>query len=449
MSPTSSEYFEGFGSFSSTILIFGGLVTLGLFILFFEQVVFTNQTAHHGAKRNIYWIASVFPMMTLMSLVALIIPRSSDVCLSVKMVYIAIGISHFTDLTMVMFGGEELLVERGGEDTFNLRLSPLCCCCRCLPRPAVTKYSLRLINLMTDQLPFAQATYYVIVLILLSADHITMGDVKPSGAFLWLNIFKLASALLGVYGFMILSRFSKGYLDDDFEYRRKSRSIQLLLLITNFQSMIFNIMANYGAFPCLPPFITPTVYKQTVDNSLYVLEMMVLGPYTYWQYHDQIFATPITAASSFRDRTESVSTTTTKNSTISTTITVDLSDMEGSTGESTTTTTTTASRNSRAHVATENEIGDTGVNSDGQRRNRSSSRDSKAKRNSTGNGDSVQGSGSRSRGRKGRENSRGSSNKSSSNGSNGDSREDSTKDKTSKNSKKKSTPATTNSQENQ
>lgn len=425
--PTSSQYFEGLGSYSSTVLIMGGLVTLVLFILFFEQVVYTNQTAHRGVKRNIYWIASVFPIMTLMSLIALAIPRASDVCLSVKMIYISIGISHFTDLTMVMFGGEEQLVERGAKDTFNLRLQPLCCCCRCLPDPPVTKYSLRLILLMTDQFPFAQAIYYVIVLILLAADNITMGDVKPSNAFLWLNIFKLASALIGVYGFMILSRFSKGYLDE-FMYRRKSRAIRLLLLITSFQSMIFNIMANYGAFPCIPPYISPTVYKQTVDNSLYLVEMMILGPYTYWQYHDQMFAKPITAHSSSRGRSESTATTSTRISTITTSID---SDSEDNIAGSTLPTNVEV-------LAIEDETKDPGnTDVDGK---------DKPEGNSEGNGDSLRDSTRKIRDstRRKRDSTRGSHG---GGGGRDDSSRHSTRDRTNRSSKRKTTPVT-DSQEN-
>ncbi|XP_050730284.1 organic solute transporter subunit alpha-like [Eriocheir sinensis] len=291
--PDSDQYREALGSFSSAILIIGGLVTLGLFILCFEQLVYTNQTAHSGCKRHIYWVASVFPMMTLMSLVALLIPRSHNVCLSVKMVYMSIGISHFTDLTIVMFGGEERMLEVGREDTFSLNLSPVCCCCKCLPFPPVTKYSLRLVVLLTDQLPFIQAIYYVVVMILISADNITLGDVNPAGAFLWLNLVKFASVMSGVYGFMILSNFSRRYLHG-FQYRKKALSIHVLVLVTNLQLLVFNIMGNYNAFPCIPPYVSSTVYKQTVDNSLYILEMMILGPYTYWQYHDLKFASPIT-----------------------------------------------------------------------------------------------------------------------------------------------------------
>ncbi|KAK4289137.1 hypothetical protein Pmani_037884 [Petrolisthes manimaculis] len=55
------------------------------------------------------------------------------------------------------------------------------------------------------------------------------------------------------------------------------------------QGMVFDIMGNYDAFPCIPPYLSPQIYKQTVENSIYLLEMMVLGSYTYWHYHNQQF----------------------------------------------------------------------------------------------------------------------------------------------------------------
>ena len=39
-------------------------------------------------------------------------------------------------------------------------------------------------------------------------------QVEPTGPFLWLNLFKLASAMFGIYGFMILSKFSRAHLNE-------------------------------------------------------------------------------------------------------------------------------------------------------------------------------------------------------------------------------------------
>ncbi|XP_069950473.1 organic solute transporter subunit alpha [Cherax quadricarinatus] len=286
--PTAEEYHQALGSYGTALLAIGGLITVGLYILFFEQAFFTLLNAHRIFRRHIYWIASVYPFMALMSVIATVVPRAHNICTSVKITYMAIGISHFTDLTVLMFGSEAVMLAKTEGKKLNLQVGPSCCCCCCLPSPPVTKFSLRLVMLMVDQLPFSQAAYYITILILISADIITLGNVNPSGVYLWLSLFNLIFLMGGVYALQILTTFSRGHLER-YNYTAKSFSMKTLVLVTNLQSLILDIMANYGAFPCISPYLPPQVYKQTVENSIYLLEMMVLGSYTYWHYHNRKF----------------------------------------------------------------------------------------------------------------------------------------------------------------
>ncbi|XP_069160388.1 organic solute transporter subunit alpha [Procambarus clarkii] len=286
--PDSEEYLHALGWFGIALLVTGGLITVALYALFFEQVCFTFLNAHRVFRRHIYWISSVYPFMALMSVIATVVPKAHNICSAVKVTYMAIGISHFADLTVLMFGSEEVMLARTVGNTLNLQLRPLCCCCCCLPKPSVTKSSLRMVMLLLEQLPFTQAVYHLTVLILISADIITLGNVDPGGVYLWLSLFNLASFMSGVYALQILTQFSKGYLEY-YKYTAKSLAMKTLVMATNLQGLAFDIMANYGAFPCIPPFLPPQVYKQTVENSIYLVEMLVLGSYTYWHYHNRRF----------------------------------------------------------------------------------------------------------------------------------------------------------------
>ncbi|XP_071550111.1 organic solute transporter subunit alpha-like isoform X2 [Panulirus ornatus] len=297
--PTTTEYLNVLGPYGTLLLSIGGLITVILYLLFFDQVYFTTVHAHPVYRRHISWIASVYPFMTLMSVVSVAVPRAHNICTAAKVTYMSVGISHFTDLTVLMFGSEEVMIAKTEGERLKLNVGPLCCCCSCLPSPPVGRFPLRVVMFLSSQLPFTQAAYYLAVLILLSADNITIGNVNPSGLYLWLNLFNFASFTSGVYSLQILTRFSKGHLES-YGYRKKSISMRTLVLVTNLQSLIFNIMANYNAFPCIPPYIPPQVYKQTVENLVYILEMMVLGTFTFWQYRNDQFqhANPVEACSS-------------------------------------------------------------------------------------------------------------------------------------------------------
>ncbi|XP_042239291.1 organic solute transporter subunit alpha-like isoform X2 [Homarus americanus] len=286
--PTWDEYQIALGSYGSTLLIVGGLITTGLFILFFEQVFFTHQNAHNVFRRHIYWISSVYPLMTVMSLIAVLAPRSHAICTAIKVTYMSIGISHFTDLTVLMFGSEEVMLAKTMGNRLNLQVPPSCCCCACLPRPPVTKSSLRLVMLLSDQMPFTQAAYYLILVILLSANNISLGNMNPAGVVLWLYLFNVASFSFGLYSLQILTAFSKGHLEH-YNYKKKCFAMKTLVLVTNAQTLILEILGYYDVFPCIPPYLSPQVYRQTVENSIYLVEMMLLGSFTFWHYHNFMF----------------------------------------------------------------------------------------------------------------------------------------------------------------
>ncbi|XP_037781480.1 organic solute transporter subunit alpha-like [Penaeus monodon] len=289
--PTQEEYRQALGGFWMPLITAGSLITIGLYILFFEQVFYTNAGAHRVFRRHIYWIGSVYPFMTLMSLVALLVPKAHNICTAAKIIYMSIGISHFGDLTVLMFGSEEVMLAKTEGNKLNLKVGPSCCCCRCLPSPDVSKFNIRLVLWLCDQMPFTQAAYYLTLLVLIAGNMATPGNVNPDGVFLWLNLFNFASFMSGLYGLQILLYFSKGHLEF-YNYKGKSNSVKILVLITNLQSFIFDIMGNYNAFPCVAPYLSPAVYKITIVNSLYIFEMMVLGSYTYWQYHSHEFLKP-------------------------------------------------------------------------------------------------------------------------------------------------------------
>lgn len=289
--PTQEEYREALGGFWMPLVTAGALITIGLYILFFEQVFYSNAGAHRVFRRHIYWIGSVYPFMTLMSLVSLLVPKAHNICTAAKIIYMSIGISHFGDLTVLMFGSEEVMLAKTEGSKLNLQVGPTCCCCKCLPSPDVSKFNIRLVLWLCDQMPFTQAAYYLALLVLIAGNMATLGNVDPNGVFLWLNLFNFASFMGGLYGLQILLYFSKGHLEF-YNYKGKSTSVKILILITNLQSFIFDIMGNYNAFPCVAPYLSPAVYKITIVNSLYIFEMMVLGSYTYWQYHSHEFLKP-------------------------------------------------------------------------------------------------------------------------------------------------------------
>ncbi|XP_063604222.1 organic solute transporter subunit alpha-like isoform X1 [Penaeus indicus] len=288
--PTISETSEALGDFGVAMLTTGVILTLALYGLFAEQVYYTYTTCHKVFRRHIIWITSVYPFMTMMSVIATAIPRADSLCTAVKVTYMSIGISHFTDLTTSMFGSEKAMLAYLEGRSLNLQVGPCCCCLRCLPSPPVNKIRIRIVRWLLWQMPYTQAIYFILTLLWSVAESESDGTVDPNENYLWLNTLNFTSFISGVYALQIMAAAGTVPLED-YNYNRKAFSVKTLVLVTKMQSFIFDIMATYNAFPCIGPYISPRVYKQTVENCIYLVEMLILGPYTYWQYHNEAFMT--------------------------------------------------------------------------------------------------------------------------------------------------------------
>ncbi|KAK7075303.1 hypothetical protein SK128_000941 [Halocaridina rubra] len=82
--PSTEEYLGALGLYGKWLTILGGLFTLLLYVVFFEQVFFSQRGAHRVFRGHIYWIASVYPFMTMMSLASVVVPRAHNICSAVK-----------------------------------------------------------------------------------------------------------------------------------------------------------------------------------------------------------------------------------------------------------------------------------------------------------------------------------------------------------------------------
>ncbi|CAL4065092.1 unnamed protein product, partial [Meganyctiphanes norvegica] len=281
-------YREALGPWYWTLVVIGFAVTLALYGLFCESILYSRRNVHRAFRRHIYWITSVYPFMALMSTIPVIVPEANEICNAVKVTYMCTGIAHFTDLTLLMFGSEEAMLRSTEGSPMNLDVGPAFCCLPCLPKPPITKRSNNIVLYLCYQLPFTQAMYYITVIILLSNGKINIGNMSGNSTYVWLQLLNFFSFGFGVYALNMLAYLAKGHLEH-YTYEKKSMSLRYLVLVTKLQSFALDIMGNYGVFPCIGCIISSRITKQTVENGIYLAEMLVLGIFTYYQYHQKEF----------------------------------------------------------------------------------------------------------------------------------------------------------------
>ncbi|KAF2360256.1 Organic solute transporter subunit alpha/Transmembrane protein 184 [Trinorchestia longiramus] len=289
--PTVAEYNRALGGNGGIAFItIGSVLSVMLYALFFKQVYFTLIHTHKIYRRHIYWLISIYPLVTLMSTLAIIVPRAHEICSAVKITYMCIGVGHFVDLTILMFGSENKLAETVANRTLQLNVLPLCCCMPCLPKPKVSKVRLQITKWMIWQMKYTQALYYFCLVYVNLVQEDSEGYVRSRAPALILTVLNFISFLSGVFALNIVARL----VDEDFSiyrYRLKALVLKILILTTKLQSFVFNVLVLYDVFPCVGEFITPPVYGNTVENWVLILEMLLFSFLSYFLYSKPEFKT--------------------------------------------------------------------------------------------------------------------------------------------------------------
>jgi len=281
--PTVPEYAEDFGPYRTSWLSVGFLCSVILFGLFLEQSIHTFSNMHREYRRHVYWITSIYPFTTLMSTLALLVPRSHKVCEAVKIIYLSVGVAHFADITVLLHGGEAAMVEALSEVQMRFDVPPLgCCLFFALPRPYVTKWKLRIVYILVGQMPFTQFIFYFLTIYLMFAESMSYLS------YILLESFNVVSFILGVYSLQILNKLSTERLAL-YSYKKKSLAMKALVLLCKFQGLIFRMLGRYGAFPCNSRTATTAAYQYTAQNSLFILEMIIFGLLSYYMYRSHEF----------------------------------------------------------------------------------------------------------------------------------------------------------------
>lgn len=288
--PTIPQYREALGSFATAIQTVAALITAALLIFFIEHIIFTYKNYHSSYRRHVNWIACFYPFAAFMSLLALVVPRAYNICTAFKLVFFSLGISHFTDLTVTMFGCEKAMLSKLNDATFKLSVG-IFQCCPWLPRPKISKVRVRFVKWMLWQMPYTQIVYYFFEIYWTTAESDDNGRIVLSYAYLALDIFNAISFLTAMYALAVLSQLVKDALQA-FNYRRKSLTLLILLGFLKVPTLCITIVGNYDILPCRSPYFNSTVYAHTVVSLMHLAIVTLFGCLEYWQYHTLEFLTP-------------------------------------------------------------------------------------------------------------------------------------------------------------
>ncbi|XP_076462316.1 organic solute transporter subunit alpha-like isoform X2 [Babylonia areolata] len=281
--PTSEVYFAEISTEEKVGVILTSVVVVAVIGLFLDQARYILRKYPSSAgkdpqlKATSLWLIGIYPVFSIMALLAVIVPRAVLICDLASSVYLAVCLFHFTTLIIVYAGGVPSLLNKveNHKGGFTLRTPPCCCCCFCCPMVKPTWTNLRRIRLMVFQHPFIEPSISFITVLLWTDDKYQRGDTGPDKANMYLAVPRSLSTVVALYGLLILFWSSTGFLTRH-GLRRKFFLMKIVLFLHNFQDFIFISLAKGNVPPCTGH-MSSNVRGDAMRHMVVVGEMFLLA----------------------------------------------------------------------------------------------------------------------------------------------------------------------------
>uniref|UniRef100_A0A069DYR0 Putative organic solute transporter alpha-like protein n=1 Tax=Panstrongylus megistus TaxID=65343 RepID=A0A069DYR0_9HEMI len=277
--PSIREYFTAFNALGFTLFSIGGLALLLVLILYIDTIRHIIKSAPTSAKGHSAFVISVYPVVSIATYCATIVPRAQLVAEAVTQGMFMACLYQLFCLIVAYSGGEAQLVKKVHPNNLSLQVAPCCCWpfCSFLPTFTLTKKKLSVLRLLVLQLPVIQGLTYMALLVMWAEEqslyHINYTYFQP---------VVIMSILLGIWGIVMTVKVTIPVLQE-YHIQGKFIVLQLVLLFAKFQGFIAKFVAMGDIFPCKNP-ITPLVYSNLIYNSAILWEMVLLCTFARFLY---------------------------------------------------------------------------------------------------------------------------------------------------------------------
>ncbi|KAK9503089.1 hypothetical protein O3M35_011735 [Rhynocoris fuscipes] len=269
--PSIEEYFTAFNALGLALFSLGAVALLSVLILYIDTIRHVIRTAPTSAKGHTAFVISVYPVVSIATYCATIVPRAQLIAEAVTQGMFMACLYQLFCLIVAYGGGEAQLVKKVHPNNLSLQVAPCCCwpCCSILPTFTLTKQRLNILRLLVLQLPIIQGLAYLVLLVMWAEEqslfHLNYRYFQPA---------VISSILIGIWGIVMTVKVTIPALNE-YHVHSKFLALQLVLLFAKFQSYIAKLIAMAGALSCKPP-ITPSVFTNLIYNSVILWEMVIL-----------------------------------------------------------------------------------------------------------------------------------------------------------------------------
>ncbi|MCJ8745886.1 hypothetical protein PDJAM_G00135460 [Pangasius djambal] len=271
-----------FGIILYSALTFMALVSM---LLYIEECVYIYKKVSSNKKSAIIWVNGAAPVICAMSCLGMWIPRATMFTDMISATYFAIVVFKFLILMIEECGGDEVFLKRSANETFKISTGPCCCCCPCLPRVPITRRSLFMLKLGSFQFALLKMVFTILSIVLWTNGSFNVTDVTISSAAIWINTSVGVLTIIALWPVGILFMHVRDTLRS-LKIVPKYAMYQLVLVLSQLQTAIINILAMNGTIGCAPPYSSKS-RGYLMSQQLLIMEMFIITLVTRLLYRRQ------------------------------------------------------------------------------------------------------------------------------------------------------------------
>ncbi|XP_067464109.1 organic solute transporter subunit alpha-like [Thunnus thynnus] len=251
-------------------------------LLYLEQCIYIYRKLPYPRKTTIIWINGAAPVIATMSCFGMWVPRAVMFTDMTSNCYFAVVVYKMLVLLIDELGGSNVFLERFTGKTFKISTGPCCCCCVCLPRVPMSWKMLFLLKFGALQYAILKTVLSILAIILWTNGNFDLADLDITGAAIWINPFIGILTIISLWPVAIIFMNTNSSLRS-INIVPKYAMYQLILVLSQLQTSIINILALDGTIACAPPF-SSQARGSMLSQQMMIMEMFIITLITRFLY---------------------------------------------------------------------------------------------------------------------------------------------------------------------
>ncbi|XP_034406685.1 organic solute transporter subunit alpha-like [Cyclopterus lumpus] len=243
-------------------------------LLYLDQCAYIYKKLSYPKKTTLIWISGAAPVIATMSCFGMWIPRAVMFTDMTSNCYFAVVVYKVLVLIIEEFGGSNAFLKRFSGKPFIIRTGPCCCYCLCLPRVPMSRRLLFFLKLGVLQYAILKTILSILSIVLWTNGNFDVADLEITGTAIWINPFIGVLTIISLWPVAIIFMNTNSFLRD-LNIVPKYALYQLILVLSQLQTSIINILALDGTIACAPPF-SSQARGSMLSQQMMIVEMFII-----------------------------------------------------------------------------------------------------------------------------------------------------------------------------